>query len=475
MVGWLAEGAIASRWAALQTSTSAARALHPVRTYVRMPASDRPQVNRQAHMETETRRVVVRRRSHAARIYPTPAQAAVLHRQGHTARALWNLLHNWYTCRNGGIAKRPSTAEIDRQLRGARTDPLPSWEWLADLPCQATQQVLKHYLRAWDQFYKGLARPPRLRKRSARLAVDVPQASKLCVARLTRRWGEVTIPLVGRVRFRWTRPLPGVSRGCPGRITGARLIKNPLGWCISFRIEEATLEVPANPYPPVGVDRGIAHAMALSDGQYLDMPPLFRERELRRLRKLELQAARRRAIRKPGAAISNRERSTYEHIAALRARQARREDWLHNKTTKLATNHSLVVIEDLAIKNMTRSARGTVDRPGRRVRVKAGLTARFSAWHGARPGACSPTNVRCMAASWSRFLLHIRPRRVPTAAMSPGKTVAGPAFAAWRAGTRRRRIPMRRRCFCNVDLPPKAAPPQGMGWLDVEPWPLGGP
>jgi putative transposase len=339
-----------------------------------MPASNRPQVNRQAHMETETRRVVVRRRSHAARIYPTPAQAAVLHRQGHTARALWNLLHNWYTCRSGGIAKRPSIAEIDRQLRGARTDPLPGWEWLAELPCQATQQVLKHYLRAWDQFYKGLARPPRPRKRSARLAVDVPQASKLCIARLSRRWGEVTILLVGRVRFRWTRPLPGVSRGCPGRITGARLIKDPLGWCISFRIEEAALAVPANPYPPVGVDRGIAHAMALSDGQYLDMPPLFRERELRRLRKLELQAARRRATRKPGAAISNRERSTYEQIAALRARQARRrEDWLHNKTTELATNHSLVVIEDLAIKNMTRSARGTVDRPGRRVRIKAGL------------------------------------------------------------------------------------------------------
>jgi putative transposase len=85
----------------------------------------------------------------------------VLDRQGHTARALWNLLHEWYTCRNGGIARRPSVAEVDRQLRAARTDPLPGWEWVAELPAQATQQVLRHYLRTWDRFYKGTANPPK--------------------------------------------------------------------------------------------------------------------------------------------------------------------------------------------------------------------------------------------------------------------------------------------------------------------------
>jgi putative transposase len=101
-------------------------------------------------MEGLTPTVVKRHRAHVARIYPTPGQRVVLDRQGHTARALWNLLHEWYTCRNGGIARRPSVAEVDRQLRAARTDPLPGWEWVAELPAQATQQVLRHYLRTWD-------------------------------------------------------------------------------------------------------------------------------------------------------------------------------------------------------------------------------------------------------------------------------------------------------------------------------------
>lgn len=151
-----------------------------------------------------------RYRTHAARLYPTASQAEALNEQGHTARALWNLIHEWCTWGGSGHsgAGRPTAAEMDRQLRDARTDPLPDWEWLATLPAQATQQVLKHYLRAWKRFFDGLAGPPRFKKRSSHMAVDVPQASGLRIVRLNRRWGRVMIPRIGPVRFRWTRPYP---------------------------------------------------------------------------------------------------------------------------------------------------------------------------------------------------------------------------------------------------------------------------
>src|SRR6266536_2792428 len=225
----------------------------------------------------------VRRRGHTARIYPHPAQASQLEEQGHTARALWNLLHEWYTCRNGGIGRRPTIAEMDRQLRRARTDPLPGWEWLAQLPAKATQQVLRQYLRAWGRFYRGLARTPNFKRRNDHLAVDVPQASDLHIARLARHWGKVSIPLIGPTRFRWTCPLPGVSRDCPGRITGARLVRKPLGWHVCFRLELPAAVAPANAGPPVGMDRGVAHTIALSNGRLLDMPELLSKGERRRL------------------------------------------------------------------------------------------------------------------------------------------------------------------------------------------------
>jgi putative transposase len=172
---------------------------------------------------------------------------------------------------SGGIARRPSIAEMDRQIRDARVNPLPGWTWLADLPAQATQQVLKQYLNAWDRCSSGVSKPPKFKKGNAHMAVDAPQASALKIARLNRHWGEVRILLVGRVRFRWTGPLPGISRDCPGRITGAHLVKDQLGWHICFRIEEPAIVVPLNTGPPVGVDPGVIHTLALSNGEMLDM------------------------------------------------------------------------------------------------------------------------------------------------------------------------------------------------------------
>jgi IS605 OrfB family transposase len=96
--------------------------------------------------------------------------------------------------------------------------------------------------------------------------------------------------------------------------------------------------------------------------------------EQRRLRKLELSAARRRAARKPGGPKSKGEQKAYQQIAALRARQARRRrDWLHKTTTDLAKNHGLIVVEELLINNMVRSARGTIDHPGSNVKAKTAL------------------------------------------------------------------------------------------------------
>jgi hypothetical protein len=58
---------------------------------------------------------------------------------------LWNLLHDWYIWGGPcyGAGGRPSIAEMDRQVRDARAKPLRGWEWLAQLPAQASQQVLK--------------------------------------------------------------------------------------------------------------------------------------------------------------------------------------------------------------------------------------------------------------------------------------------------------------------------------------------
>ena len=317
----------------------------------------------------------VSRSVHVARLYPAPVQVERLDAQGHAARGLWNLLHEWHlSCQENGRWMLPF-AEVDRQMRAARKDPPEGYEWLATLPAQASQQVLKQYQRAWKRCYGGKGRPPRFKARNrTRMAIDVPQARQLNITHLSRNWGELVIPCVGRTKFRWTRPLPGVSRGVPGWPTGARLVRYANGWHVIFRIEIPDVVLPVNDLPPVGVDRGVVRTLALSDGTFHDMPELLSVGEARHLLRLERKAARQGRARPRSQPTSKRLHGTYDRIAGVRARtKRRRDDWVHKTTAEITRNHGLVVLEDLRVTNMTRSARGTVTEPGSKVRQKAGL------------------------------------------------------------------------------------------------------
>lgn len=321
---------------------------------------------------------------HVARLRPSAIQTEALDAQGHAARGLWNLLHEWHlSCmENGG--HMPALKDAARQIREARVNPPDGFGWLAGLPSQACGQVLKHYRRAWDRCFKGLARRPRFRsKHRYRPAVDISQAGHLHIRRLNRRWGVLSIPKVGRVRFRWTRPLPGATRGVPGRLTGARLVREAHGWHVVFRIETPDAAPPANYRPPVGIDRGVVHTLALSDGTFRDMPPTLSAGEAQRLLRLEHRAARQQRSRPRNTPTSGRLHRTYNQIAMLRARTKRRRgDWAHKVTTEISRAYGLVAVEKLNISDMTRSARGTVEAPGRNVRQKAGLNRaiREAAW-----------------------------------------------------------------------------------------------
>ncbi len=175
------------------------------------------------------------------------------------------------------------------------------------------------------------------------------------VRRLSRKTGEVQIPKVGRVRFRWSRPVPSGVKSF--RVTRDRARR----WHVAF----AHIPAPGNGQA-VGVDRGVTVSAALSTGELLHGPSLTAW-EAGRLRRLQRKLAR----AKRG---SNRRAHIRALIARLRAREAdRRRDWVEKTTTRLAAGFDLIAVEDLNVRAMTRSAKGTIDAPGTGVRAKTGL------------------------------------------------------------------------------------------------------
>lgn len=322
--------------------------------------------------------LVKRQFGHRARLALSPAEVLKTDDQAHAARTMWNLLHAWWQM----MPKEKRTlANADAAIRQARQD----IDFLAVLPAQAAQAVLKTYFQAWKNCWDGRADSPKFKGRLRTvMSVDIPQDRDLNVTRVHRRWGMANIPKVGRVRFRWTKDLPvGKRANAENRITGARLIKDTLGWHIAFRIQTLEPKPETHQGPEVGIDVGITVPIALSDGETYEHDAWLTDREKARLLHLEQCAAQRKQHRKPGERISRRLHHTYDQIAGLRAKAKRRAlDWQHQTTTVIARAYGTVVVEALTITNMVKSARGTVEEPGKNVAQKSGLNRSISgeAW-----------------------------------------------------------------------------------------------
>ena len=343
--------------------------------------------------------LVKRQVGHRARLALSPSEIRVMDDQAHAARTLWNCLHSWWQM----MPKNKRTlAGADAAIRQARKD----LDYLAVLPAQAAQAVLKTYHRAWMNCWEGRAQEPNYKGRfRSPMSVDIPQGRDLNIVRVHRRWGMVNIPKVGRVRFRWTKDLPvGKRADKENRITGARLVKDALGWHIAFRIQ--TLECAPEPHQgaQVGIDAGVNIPLALSNKDHQDhrRPPRLPNgdsdrdkwltpKEKAKLLKLERQAAHRKTFPKRGEKTSKRLQQTYDQIMQLRAKATRRAlDWQHQTTTYLARTYGMLVVEQLNILGMTRSpAPQARPRTAGRVPVQRGQgEGRTQPLH--RPGGMGP-------------------------------------------------------------------------------------
>lgn len=116
----------------------------------------------------------------------------------------------------------------------------------------------------------------------------------------------------------------------------------------------------------VGIDMGIARFATMSDGSFLAPLNSFKKHEAR------LRRAQRAMSRK--TKFSHNWKKAKARVQRLHARIGNaRRDYLHKATTTISKNHAMVCIEDLQVRNMSRSAAGSVDAPGKNVRAKSGL------------------------------------------------------------------------------------------------------
>ena len=232
----------------------------------------------------------------------------------------------------------------------------PETPWLMAAPCHPLQHALKDLERAYKHFFAQRADFPRFRRKGVDEAFRYPDPKQI---KLDQANSRIFLPKLGWLRYRNSRDALGEVRNVTVRRVGDKWLM-----AVQTRREVATPVPTAT--SAIGIDVGIARFATLSDGAFIAPRNSFKQQQARLAR---YQRSMRRKVK-----FSNNWKKAQTRVQRLHTTIGNtRRDFLHKTTTTLSKNHALVCVEDLQVRNMSKSAKGTKEQPGTHVRQKAGL------------------------------------------------------------------------------------------------------
>ena len=282
------------------------------------------------------------------RLKATPEQAGQLSQIAGACRVVWNVCLRQRVDAYANIRKSLYSSSQIPEVTTLRKE----YDWLNAIPSQVLQQKVRDLDAAYKNFFEKRADFPEWKKKGKSAdSFRFPQGFKIDNRR-------VFLPKIGWVGFFKSRAIAGTPRN----VTVSRKGKH---WFVSICCE-VEQDVLVRHRKEVGIDMGIAKLCAQSDGEIVENPKAFKRYRIK-LAKLQRQLAKKKKF-------SANFRKIKAKINALHTKIANaRNDNIHKTTTKIAKNHGLVVIEDLRVKAMSKSAKGTSDNPGKKVKQKSGL------------------------------------------------------------------------------------------------------
>ena len=296
-----------------------------------------------------------------------PSKSRSLFEMASASRFVWNWAvreneaemqaHYASQCSGGPGLPKPSTSyfSLCKRFTHLRNVEQP---WLREYPFAAIRHTLKRFDVAFKAFYDDVKAgrprnmgPPRFHGRQHRLWVTFPSGA----FRVQGRW--LRLAGVGWCRMRKSYRLHGEAKQVHLRSDDGRR------WLAVISVE-TEVAAPVDNGQVVGVDVNI--------GQYADSTGLIVEAPQRT--RLEAREKRYQRMMKRRRRGSNRYKvAKLRHAKTAKRLAGRQRNWQHHRSRQLASRYGSVAVEDLRLRNMTKSAKGTVANPGVNVAAKAGL------------------------------------------------------------------------------------------------------
>lgn len=291
-------------------------------------------------------------------ITPNAEQIRAMRQYSGNARKVWNL----------ALARQEANHAAGEKFTSAygMNYWLPTWKqeytFLKESPSQTLQQVMVDLANGYKNFFEKRADHPVFKKKGKTSdSFRFPEPKQFAIDQGNSR---IKLPKLGWIRYRNSREILGTPKNLTVSASGGK-------WFVSIQTERE-VERPVHPATSiVGIDVGIARFATLSDGSHIEPLNSFRKHE-NQLTKYQRRISH---IKKHSSKqFGSNWKKAKARVQKIHTRIANvRKDFLHKTTTAISKNHAMVCIEELQVRNMSKSAAGTGEALGRNVKAKSGL------------------------------------------------------------------------------------------------------
>ena len=319
-----------------------------------MAMGARPQLRQSSGVTTTYHPAMKRLQAFKFALMPNGAQLRDMRRFAGSCRFVFNK----------ALALQQSNHQSGKKFIGylAMAKRLTEWRngaetpWLKCAPVHPLQHALKDLERAYQNFFAKRADFPRFKRKGSSESFRYPDAKQFEIDQSNSR---IKLPKLGWIRYRNSREILGTPKNITIKLSGGR--------CYASIQTEREVQPPCpTAGSAVGIDVGIARFATFSDGGFIAPLNSFKKHQQR------LARYQRRMSRK--VKFSNNWKKAKLKVQKVHTQIANaRRDFLHKSTTTISKNHALVCIEDLKVRKMSRSSKGTSEQHGRRVKQKSGL------------------------------------------------------------------------------------------------------
>jgi len=291
------------------------------------------------------------RKAFKFQLQPNGAQQRDMRRYAGNARKVWNLAFAQQQANHATGEKFASAMAMTYWLPAMKE----TFAFLKDSPSQTLQQVTTDLAFAYKNFFAGRADFPKFKKKGkSGDSFRFPQGFKL-----EPHNNLVFLPKLGWLRYRNSRDVVGTIKNITVSCTNGQ-------WFASMQTEQEVAQPLPTATTAVGIDVGIARFATLSDGTFIAPVNSFKQHQVK-LARYQRSMSRKVKFSKNWQKARQKVSKTHARIANMR------RDFLHKTSTIISKKHAMIFVEDLKVANMSKSAKGTAAKPGRKVRQKAGL------------------------------------------------------------------------------------------------------